>query len=120
MSNREIKYRCWDKKMTNPFEMSKPFNPFFYYDVFTANAVFMQYTGLTDINGIEICEGDICVRPYFNNETTIGVIEYKNGAFVFVSKEDPKLQVVGWSLLQPEKTEVLGNIYENNELIKNK
>lgn len=118
MINRKIKFRCWDKQNNAMFYTLyvRGFNILEQHE----SMQIMQYTGLIDINGVEICEGDICIRPYLNNEKSIGVIEYKNGAFVFVSKEDPTIQVAGWSLLQPEKTEVVGNIYENNELIKNK
>ncbi len=73
--------------------------------------------GLKDKNGKEIYEGDICIKPYFRGEKTRGVIEYQHGAFVFMSKEDPSLQVVGWSMIKESETEVIGNIYENPELI---
>ena len=69
-----------------------------------------QFTGLKDKNEKDIFEDDICIVPYLKNEKTIGVIEFKNGAFIFQSKEDPSLQVVGWSLINQKQIEVIGNI----------
>ena len=63
----------------------------------------MQYTGLKDKNGEEIYEGDILD---FN-----GIIEFKDGSFV----------VNGWEPIGEmavDNQKVLGNIYENPELLK--
>lgn len=72
-----------------------------------------QYTGLKDRNDKEIYEGDIVL----NNGSTLQmkdreVVEFENGgAFPF--------SICGWECtIHPEKCEVIGNIYENPELLK--
>jgi len=76
----------------------------------------MQYTGLTDINGKEIYEGDI-VRQYKdwgNNdldqiaEVTCDGTEWYWGEYGCISA----------ALSIHKDTEVIGNIYENPELLE--
>ena len=72
--------------------------------------VLMQYTGLKDINGVEIYEGDI-VR-YFRNE--LAVIVYQNGGV--------DIRSLSWGDCEPlqrrlGEIEVIGNIYENKDLL---
>ncbi len=68
----------------------------------------LQYTGLKDKNDIEIYEGDIVKAlidgQYFNHES----------AWI----EDREL--LGWNLKPDKEYEIIGNIYENPELLKEK
>jgi uncharacterized phage protein (TIGR01671 family) len=68
----------------------------------------MQYTGLKDKNWKEIYEGDI-VRDIYTKLNE--VVEYSNGSYgPFWDGTD--------GYIPPDIFEVVGNIYENKELLK--
>lgn len=72
-----------------------------------------QFTGLRDKNGKEIYEGDILAW----GEDEIITIELKDGSFGFNDNSEYK---GGFGLLDGVNnySKVIGNIYENPELIK--
>lgn len=83
----------------------------------------MQYTGLKDKNGKEIYEGDI-VKCWDDSAITkkyewgldkihVGVIKYNPPHFSLVIED---IQLIHWS--SAENIEIIGNIYENPELLK--
>jgi len=117
---REIKFRAWNySKMIYNCAIRNGLvvnhKDSFYQIGQETNYPIMQYTGLKDKNGKEIYEGDI-----------IKVFDNKNGVF----KVEFKNQYVGGWLLCHEKgqvslgarkkndIEVVGNIYQNPELLK--
>jgi uncharacterized phage protein (TIGR01671 family) len=80
-----------------------------------------QYTGLKDKNGREIYEGDIVEGHTFDehiDKKQIGSIEYNEGrhGFVFVPFEF-KSKNLYYPLFAIVTCEVIGNIYQNKELL---
>lgn len=115
---REIKFRAWVKNdydghglvdymeddadsFNNPFE-----------DHRNGDIILMQYTGLKDMNGIEIYEGDIFRAPH---DFGPGGMQERVGQVHF----DP-LHGYQWNYWDIENLEVIGNIYENPELLEDK
>jgi uncharacterized phage protein (TIGR01671 family) len=73
----------------------------------------MQFTGLKDKNGREIYEGDIVAHAIEGYTTPLSVVEFKDGMFVFTDSE------YSTELIESlDYCEVIGNIYENPELLK--
>lgn len=92
--------------------------------------ILCQFTGLFDKNGKEIYEND-CVNYYFKNNSKkiTGIIKWEQQACTFWLKwfcEEGKsryheLQATsGGDTFQNDYIEVIGNIYENPELIQTK
>ena len=123
---REIKFRVWHEKVKI---MSDVITPDYLQKDFVEvdkDGIWMQYTGLKDKNGVEIFEGDIF---YDDADNHIGVVSFINGAFVAESHldgfEKQKLEPVDNRYFLAERLikdfgnqlEVIGNIYENTELL---
>ena len=118
---REIKFRAWDKlnkEMFNVesinFQERRVYKDTVSYRDFK-DIELMQYTGLKDIREKEIYDGDI-VELRANHG--IGVVKYYDewGAFVVEYIKPRPLVVLGMNYYK-EDIEVIGNIYENSELL---
>ena len=81
----------------------------------------LQSTGLKDKNGKEIFEGDVVrqvrTQPTKENETITGVVTMLEGAWSIVN-DNKQLASVLWS--ETAENEIIGNIYENPELLEDK
>jgi len=73
-----------------------------------------QYTGLTDKNGTKIFEGDIVKRHWFDRDS-IYRIDYDNGLAAFIGQRDASYTTFDYDAAE---FEVIGNIYENPELLR--
>ena len=76
--------------------------------------IFTQSTGLKDKNGKEIFEFDVVSLPPFEGvRPWTGVVKRMKGAWVV---DTGKASVPLWSEI--EETEILGNMFENPELLE--
>ncbi|ENZ9221327.1 YopX family protein [Enterococcus hirae] len=78
--------------------------------------VLMQSTGLKDKNGVEIFEGDIVKTLGADLEVTFSTIKFEEGAFCVDYKDLGTEFVFLYFVDSP--LEVIGNIYENSELLE--
>lgn len=81
--------------------------------------ILMQSTGLEDKNGVEIFEGDIVLENGIQRAVSFGEQEYEedfgNLAYYVGFNVYTKW---GYSSIDPVEYEILGNIYENPELLE--
>lgn len=124
--NREIKFRAWDKKnkimyqvvtinfRTEPVTFGLGFRENPYLGVkYPSDIEVMQYTGLFDKNGKQIYEGDIMLT---DEAGWIAPVVFKGGEFLLWRTKEQGSP--GFSSECNWKSfEVIGNIYENPELI---
>ena len=85
------------------------------YMVSAEDLVLVQSTGLVDKNGKEIFEGDIVKmsKDVYSEPTYYEVVRHRGGAYRLESKQH------GCELwLRHTNCEVVGNIYENTELLE--
>jgi len=122
---REIKYRAWDKNSQHMLHWDD------IYGVvrmdsgvgiheavgdqsYLLNCILMQYTGLKDKNGKEIYEGDV----FETHEGLFQVIWLND--FASFGMEYLKRKHLITLLPESEDMKVIGNIYENHELLEDK
>ncbi|EJQ55412.1 hypothetical protein IEI_00675 [Bacillus wiedmannii] len=108
---REIKFRAWDKEFKQFSDMALNYKiaDINYYTDYE----WMQYTGFKDKNNKEIYEGDIV--EYDGWFYIIKWDEEETGFYMHDKNnyEDDHLRMIDISV-----GEVMGNIYENQNLIK--
>lgn len=118
---REIKFRAWDGiTMTSAIRLEFAHGLRL---VSTSNldfgmigddkCILMQFTGFKDKNGTEICEGDIYIHYKRYNE-----VVFKKGSFVSIDHTDEFERQSEFYLNKSDEYEVIGNIYQNSELLE--
>lgn len=121
------KFRAWlkkEQKMDNYIDHISWFEDELYcigdgitYMVSAEDLELMQSTGLVDKNGKEIFEGDIVKmsKDVYSEPTYYEVVRHYGGAYRLESKQH------GCELwLRHTDCEVVGNVYENRELLEDK
>ena len=117
---REIKFRAWDK-LNNQIIIVLWFDDkHVAYKTGLAprkDCELMQYTGLKDKNEKEIYEGDICANYYGKSF----IVKYDYGCFLYDDNEPLAYCPEDCEFTDTQKwCTVIGNIYENSELLKEK
>ena len=149
---RDIKFRVWDKesktmnrvrrldflgnriKVNNDIDFVLNMN-----DKENQNIILMQYTGIKDINGKEIYEGDILSYKHIvytdcseteiekvEDEAFIEIINYAPIASITKAHSE-NVKCFAYDIinnqclligLKSEEIEVIGNVYENEDLLE--
>lgn len=128
---REIKFRAWDEKnktMHNVWGLTQisvcleedaEFPP--HYQKLSNGFKIMQSTGIKDKNGKEIYEGDVVMLDHWKSSDIFNyskpfIVSYYEGEINFRQGDYNNFK---GSLNGKLNIEVIGNIYENPELLEN-
>ena len=117
---RDIKFRAWNgSHMNKAFDLTQ--NPIFWWKD-NYDYPLMQYTGLKGKNGVEIYEGDIVKSPSYPEPYQTSEVFFQDGSFATYLDGTRLGAGLGWIELSQnsfnDSFEVIGNIYENPELLK--
>lgn len=121
---REIKFRAWDRKFKKWTSYSIDDGLLMFYDDHAEcweigregeRFILCQYTGLKDKNGRGICEGDIVNYRSWGNEYNLEVVWIEEKARFGLKTKAGHINMKLWKY---DWYEIIGNIYENPELLE--
>ncbi len=111
LSSRLLKFRAWDEKekymaVQGTLDLETLQSFIFYF----GGDILMQFTGMKDKNKVDIYEGDLIV---YSKIKGMSMIRFEKGSFFFYGKATTQFL---WNIEEKE-IEVIGNIFENPELL---
>ena len=135
--SREIKYKAWlkeEKKMVivetidfseksiQYLEKNEIIDAYLLRTTFLEDIELMQYTGIKDKNGKEIYEGDILKYkfPYDRRLKHVSLVKFIETEASFGLKDIYGNEIPLYRITANNYFEVIGNIYENPELLEGK
>jgi len=106
-----MKFRAWDgKEMRLAFDLTQ--NPKYWWEG-NRDYPLTQYTGLKDKNGQEIYEGDVLDYKWKSSNSDLLIVEWSEADACFLMGGVRTDYAIAYG-------EVIGNIYQNPELLGTK
>jgi uncharacterized phage protein (TIGR01671 family) len=118
--SREIKFRAWNRIVRRWQIFTLPEIEAQAGPIQWQNLDIMQFTGLTDKNGKEIYEGDV-LRGFTRNDEIEYVLPLRfhpQRGYHVENEATVDDQIIYDNFVDLTETEIVGNIYENPELLK--